>query len=180
MSDPRLLGLSGALRRNSTNRKLLREAARLFGPCDFFEADLTLPLYNGDDEAATGVPASVQSLSRQIGEADAVIISTPEYNKGLSGVLKNALDWVSRTDANPWHGKPVAVMSAAAGRSGGERGQAMLRQCLVPFSPKVLQGPELHLAGSAKAFDDEGQLVGDLYVKTLTDLMQALRAEMAH
>ena len=178
MPELRLLGLSGALRRDSTNRQLLREAAHLFGPCDFFEADLNLPLYNGDDEAATGVPASVQALARQIGEADAVVISTPEYNKGLSGVLKNALDWVSRTDGNPWQDKPVAVMSAAAGRAGGERGQAMLRQCMVAFGPRILQGPEMHLAASSNAFGDDGHLKNEQYIATLTQLMAGLRQEV--
>ncbi|MEP5088135.1 MAG: NADPH-dependent FMN reductase, partial [Paracoccaceae bacterium] len=97
MPHPTLLGLSGSLRKQSTNRLLLREAARLFGDAEYIEGDLDFPLYNGDNEAAEGVPASVQILADQIAAADAVVISTPEYNKGLSGVLKNALDWVSRT-----------------------------------------------------------------------------------
>jgi chromate reductase len=178
MPEPTLLGLSGALRHDSTNRKLLREAARHFGPCDYVEADLKLPIYDGDDERATGVPEAVTILAGQIAAADAVIISTPEYNKGLSGALKNALDWVSRTDGNPWQDKPVAVMSAAAGRAGGERGQAMLRQCLVAFRPRLMTGPELHLAASSQAFDENGHLIGELYQKTVAELMGALRAEI--
>ncbi|MEM6372428.1 MAG: NAD(P)H-dependent oxidoreductase, partial [Pseudomonadota bacterium] len=121
MSTPTLLAISGSLRAESTNTKLLREAARLFGPCDLIEGDLNLPLYDGDAEERDGIPASVQTLSDQIEAADAVLISTPEYNKGPSGALKNALDWVSRTEGSPWAGKPVAVMSSAAGRAGGER-----------------------------------------------------------
>ena len=117
MTEPVLLGLSGALRADSTNRKLLREAARLFGPCSFAEADLRLPLYDGDDEAKQGVPDVVQALAAQIAGADAIVVSTPEYNKGPSGVLKNALDWVSRVKENPWKGKPVAIVSATAGRT---------------------------------------------------------------
>ena len=178
MNEPILLGLSGSLRAGSGNRKLLREAARLFGPCTYQEADLRLPLYDGDDESANGIPASVQSLSDQIAAADAVLISTPEYNKGPSGVLKNALDWVSRTDGAPWKGKPVAVMSAAAGRAGGERAQMVLRGFMVPFRPRILQGPEMHLAGVGSAFDDDGLLQGDLYIKTLQELMDALRVEV--
>lgn len=178
MSDPVLLGLSGSLRAGSGNRKLLREAARLFGPCDFTEADLHLPLYDGDQEDATGIPASVQTLSDQIAAADAVILSTPEYNKGPSGVLKNALDWVSRTKGNPWKDKPVAVMSAAAGRAGGERAQMVLRGFMVPFRPLILQGPEMHLADVGNAFDESGQLIGDLYVKTLSALMTDLRSRV--
>ena len=118
MSDPRILGLCGALRGGSTNRKLLLEAARLFGPCRFEEGDLRLPLFDEDDEIAECIPAAVQKLADQIEAADAVLISTPEYNKAPPGVLKNALDWVSRTKGSPWRDKPVAVMSAAAGRAG--------------------------------------------------------------
>lgn len=175
MATPKLLGISGALRKDSTNAMLLREAARLFGDADYSEADINFPLYNGDDEAATGVPASVQTLSDQIEAADAVIISTPEYNKGPSGALKNALDWVSRTEGSPWSGKPLAVMSAAAGRAGGERAQMVLRGFMVPFRPRILQGPEIHLAASYEAFDENGQLKGELYVKELSTLMASLR-----
>ena len=176
MARHSLLGISGSLRTEATNRKLIREAARLYGPADYVEADLNLPLYDGDAESADGIPAGVQTLADQIAAADAVVISTPEYNKGPSGVLKNALDWVSRTDSNPWMNKPVAVMSAAAGRAGGERAQMVLRGFMVPFRPRILQGPEVHLAGSSNEFDDDGQLTGELYIKTLQQLMDDLRA----
>jgi chromate reductase, NAD(P)H dehydrogenase (quinone) len=179
MSLPVLLGLSGALRADATNRRLIAEAARLFGPSDFAVADLKLPLYDGDDEDTTGIPDGVQRLADQIAGADAIVISTPEYNKGVSGVLKNALDWVSRTRPNPWRDKPVAVMSAAAGRSGGERGQSMLRSCMVAFQPRILQGPEIHIAASRDAFDENGHLIDLRYAKSLQRLMQDLRAEIA-
>ncbi|NOD32973.1 MULTISPECIES: NADPH-dependent FMN reductase [unclassified Ruegeria] len=177
MSQPTLLGLSGSLRQDASNRKLLREAARLFDPTHFVEADLNLPLYDGDLEEGEGIPAAVQSLADQIAQADAVIISTPEYNKGPSGVLKNALDWVSRTQGNPWADKPVAVMSAAAGRAGGERAQMILRSFMVPFQPRILQGPEIHLANSSNEFDEHGKLASERYEKSLHKLMQKLRAE---
>jgi chromate reductase len=178
LADYTLLGISGALRASSTNTKLLAEAARLFGDCTYSKANLHLPLYDADDESATGVPDAVQELSDQIAAADAILISTPEYNKGPSGVLKNALDWISRTKGSPWKGKPVAVMSAAAGRAGGERAQLVLRTFLVPFQPRVLPGPEVHLAGSGNQFDENGRLTGELYLKTLSDLMQNLKAEI--
>ncbi len=173
-----LLGISGSLRKDATNRKLIREAARLFGADEFIEADINLPLYNGDDEAASGVPEAVQALSDQIAAADAIVISTPEYNKGPSGALKNALDWVSRTPDRPWTGKPVAVMSAAAGRAGGERAQLILRSYMVPFRARVLAGPEVHLAGSSREFDADGKLTSEIYIKTLQELMDALKAEI--
>lgn len=177
MSDPILLGLSGSLRKDATNRKLMREAARLFEPGSFVEADLNLPLYDGDLEANEGIPASVQTLADQIAQAHAIVISSPEYNKGPSGVLKNALDWVSRTEGNPWKEKPVAVMSAAAGRAGGERAQMILRAFMVPFQTRILQGPEIHLASSSNEFDENGQLSNERYEKSLHALMQKLRSE---
>jgi len=98
MADPKLLGISGSLRKASTNTMLVREAARLFGPADFTMADIRMPLYDGDLEEASGIPAEAMTLHGQIRDADAIIISTPEYNKNLPGVLKNALDWVSCKD----------------------------------------------------------------------------------
>ncbi len=175
MATPKLVGISGSLRDASTNTKLLKEASRLFGENDFTLIDIRFPLYDGDDEAANGVPEMVKKAAAQIAEADAVIISTTEYNKGPSGVLKNGLDWISRVEGAPWNGKPVAVMSAAAGRAGGERAQMILRGFMVPFRPRILQGPEIHLANSSEQFDDNGHLTGEMYVKELTELMQSLR-----
>lgn len=178
MAQAKLFGISGSLRKGSHNSLLLAEAARLFGDAVYTEADINLPLYNGDDEEAHGVPAAVDALAQQIADADAVLISTPEYNKGPSGALKNALDWISRSDVKPWGGKPVAVMSAAAGRAGGERAQMVLRGFMVPFRPMILQGPEIHVAASYEAFDENGQLTGEMYIKDLTALMDGLRAEI--
>ncbi|NPD21749.1 NADPH-dependent FMN reductase, partial [Alterinioella nitratireducens] len=109
--------------------------------------------------------------------ADAVAISTPEYNQSLSGVLKNALDWVSRVKGNPWADKPVAIMSAAAGRAGGARAQYALRLALNPFQPRLLTGPEVMVAGPDGEFDAEGRLTGALYRDALSALMAKLRAE---
>ncbi|PIE10794.1 MAG: NADPH-dependent FMN reductase [Rhodobacterales bacterium] len=172
-----LLGISGALRAASTNSMLIREAARLFAPDEFIEADLRLPLYDGDLEA-DGIPAEVQTLADQIARADAIVISTPEYNKAPSGVLKNALDWVSRTEGSPWQDKPVAIMSSAAGRAGGERTQFALRLMLVPFRARVLAGPEVMVAGAGRAFGEDGQLTDESALKLLAAQMKALRAEI--
>lgn len=170
-----LLGLSGALRAGSVNRKLIREAARLFRPGTFIEADLRLPLYDGDIEDNEGIPPGVQRLADQIAAADAVVISTPEYNQSLSGVLKNALDWVSRVEGSPWKGKPVALMSAAAGRAGGARANYALRLAMTPFKTHLLQS-EVLVAGAAKEFDAEGRLLAERSLKALADQMAELRA----
>lgn len=178
MPETVILTLSGSLRREATNRKLLLEAVRLLGDVSHVEAELDLPLYDGDVESRDGVPAAVQQLADQIAAADAVLISTPEYNKGPSGVLKNALDWISRTDGRPWADKPVALMSAAAGRTGGEQAQMVLRAFMVPFQPRMIAGPPVHLAGSGGQFDDAGHLTSDQYLTTLSALMQNLQTEI--
>jgi len=177
MASGQLLGICGSLRAGSYNRKLMREAARLYDPAEFVEADLRLPLYDGDLEDAQGIPAEVQRLADQIADADAVVISGPEYNKGLSGVLKNALDWVSRTKGGPWRDKPVAIMAATGGRAGGERTQWTLRLCLMPFRPRVLAGPEVLVGNTSDQFDDAGRLVNERYRAALTELMSQLREE---
>ncbi len=178
MAMPKLVGLSGSLRKASHNSLLLAEAARLFGDAEFSQLDINFPLYNGDDEVATGIPAIVKAAEQQIAEADAVLISTTEYNSGPSGVLKNALDWISRVEGNPWEHKPVAVMSAAGGRAGGERAQVVLRGFLTAFRPRLLTGPQIHVAASHEAFDEDGRLKGALYIKELTHLMEMLRNDI--
>ncbi len=147
MGTGHILGISGSLRAGSLNTRLLAEAERLFDPARITRA------------------------------ADAVIISGPEYNKSISGVLKNALDWVSRTKPNPWRDKPVALMSATAGRAGGERAQWIMRLALNPFRPRLLVGPEVLVGSAASQFDEAGRLINDRYLAALTELMAALRTE---
>jgi chromate reductase len=177
MPELTLLGIPGALRAASTNRLLLAEARRAFGDATHTEADLRMPLFDEDVEIAGGFPEPVLRLHAQIGAADAIVIATPEYNKALPGVLKNALDWVSRVPGAVWRDKPVAIMSAADGRAGGERSQFSLRLCLTAFRPRLLTGPEVLIAKSREAFDETGHLKEPRYTKTLTELMTQLRAE---
>ena len=112
-----LLGIPGALRAESTNRKLVREAARLYGG-PFAEADIRMPLFDEDLETAKGIPPEAQRLFDRIAAAEAVVISSPDYNKSIPGVLKNALDWVSRIKGNQWKDKPLILIGAADGREG--------------------------------------------------------------
>lgn len=177
MSELKLVGLCGSLRKESWNRKLMHAAKEAFGPAEFAEGNLRLPLFDEDLEAQ-GIPAEVTGLKELIANADAVVIACPEYNKAPPGVLKNALDWLSRGGA-PWKGKPVAIVSAAAGRAGGERTQFALRLMMVPFRPYLLQGPEMLLSSPSKAFDDQGNLTDEMAMKLLKELMQGLRS-VAH
>jgi chromate reductase len=171
----KLLGISGSLRKGSFNTMLVKEAARLFDPSEFTLADIRFPLYDGDIEASEGLPEPVQTLIAQINDSDCIVISTPEYNSNISGVLKNALDWISRSRPMPLGGKPVAILSAAAGRTGGARSQFSLRHCLTPFRPNILQGPEMLVAGAHSAFDDDGRLKDETTTEILGNLMDALK-----
>lgn len=175
MADLTLLGISGSLRAGSYNRKLLAEARARFAPARYLEGDLRLPLYDGDLEEREGVPEAVTRLTDQIAEADAVVIAAPEYNKGVTGVMKNALDWISRVPGFPLADKPTALISANAGRTGGETGQFMLRTCLVPLRPSVLEYPTVMVAGASEHFDAEDRLVTESYAKALDALMAKLR-----
>lgn len=174
MADLTLLGICGSLRSASTNRLLMHEAARRFAPARFIDGDLRFPLFDEDLEDE-GIPEAVTRLARQIEEADAVLVLTPEYNKGLSGSLKNALDWVSRVEGNPWRDKPVALLSAASGAAGGPRAQAMARLCLTAFRPHLLPGPEVMVGQTSKQWDDAGRLTNARAIELLDELMDDLR-----
>ena len=172
----KLLGISGSLRKGSTNTMLVREAARLFDPAEFVMADLNLPLFNEDVEAE-GNPPEVEALNQQIRDADAIVISTTEYNKSPSGVLKNALDWVSRPRPAPMVGKPTAVLSAAAGIAGGQRAKSAMYLYLIPFQVELVLHPEVNVGDSGNAFDDEGRLTNERTAGALGALMDALKAK---
>ncbi len=171
----RLLGISGSLRRESTNTKLVREAARLFEPGEFVLADLRLPLFDEDLEAE-GTPEPVQRLCEEIRAADAIVISTPEYNKAFPGVLKNALDWVSRPSPMPTVGKPTAIVSASAGIAGGQRAKSGLYLTLIPFGIDFVFEPEVNLGQSGSKFDEQGRLTDPAAEKFLGKLMANLKA----
>ena len=177
MSDLKLVGLCGSLRKESTNRLLMQEAARRFAPASFIEGNLRLPLFDQDIQNDQGIPDAVQELSDQISAADAVVLATPEYNKGVSGAMKNALDWISRTKNAPWKDKPIAVISASSGMQGGARAHSMLRTLMLPFNPRLVPGPEVMLGQAASQFDENGHLTSETGIKLLSELMDKLRAE---
>jgi chromate reductase len=172
----RILGIAGSLREGSYNRSLLR-AAREHLPegVDLVDHDLrALPFYNGDVEA-TGDPEAVVRFKQAIREADALLIATPEYNRGVPGVLKNAIDWASRPPlASPLTGKPVAIMGASTGRGGTARAQEQLRAALEFSRADVLEQPEVLVPEAFMRFDEQGELVDGGIRAELADLVDSL------
>jgi NAD(P)H-dependent FMN reductase len=163
----KILAFAGSTRRESLNKRLVRVAAagaREAGAevtvLDL--AQLPLPLYDGDLEAAEGLPANARRLKTLMAEHDGFLISSPEYNSSLSAVLKNAIDWVSRREADEpplvaFAGKAAALMSASPGALGGLRGLVHLRAILGNLGILVLP-QQRAVGGAAKAFDEDGTL----------------------
>lgn len=169
----RVVGLVGSLRAGSYNRALLRAAATV-APADvevLVDGDLgLLPFFNEDTEGAR-TPAPVHDLRRQVADGDAVLVATPEYNGGMPGVLKNALDWLSRpTGESVLAGRPVAVVGTSPGRRGAVRAQAEVRRVLTAIGAEVLDD-ELPVPSARHVFTPEGGLVDD-------DLLERLRGHV--
>jgi chromate reductase len=158
----RTLAFAGSLRRGSFNRALLEAAVELAPPeMDVEVFDLTpVPLFNADVEAE-GDPESVTGLKNAIRSADLLLISTPEYNQGLSAVTKNAVDWASRPPRpQVLDGKPVVIMGATPGRLGTVSAQGQLRRSLSALNAHVMPQPRLLIAGVGKLIVD-GLLVDE-------------------
>jgi chromate reductase, NAD(P)H dehydrogenase (quinone) len=151
----RLLGLSGSLRRNSYSTVILRELqGELEKNVDFEIRDSRLPLYNEDEDGANS-PESVQEFRQAIAAADALVIVTPEYNHGLPGVLKNALDWASRPSGRSvLEGKRTLVISNSSGFTGGVRAQAQANETLLATSAMILPGRQVVIGGVADKIRD--------------------------
>jgi chromate reductase, NAD(P)H dehydrogenase (quinone) len=157
-------GIAGSLRRGSYNRALLR-AARELSPegmeVRIFDRLAEIPLYNQDVEAE-GDPESVQALKRAIAEAGALLIATPEYNHGVPGVLKNAIDWASRPPRKSvLGGKPAAIFGASPGITGSARAQTQLRQAFVFTDTPTLTQPEILVYRAHEKFDEQGRLTDE-------------------
>ena len=173
-----VLAISGSLRSKSTNTGLLRAAQRVV-PAGmsielFYLGDI--PLYNSDVEAA-GDPDPVIRLKRSIDRADAVLIATPEYNRSIPGVLKNAIDWASRPPRySVLDRKPVALMGATTGMSGTANAQEHLRLALAFPGAQTMLEPELLVTHSREKFDEDGNLVDEATRAELRALLEALRA----
>jgi chromate reductase len=170
-------GIAGSLRGGSLNRALLR-AARELAPSGvevrIFDRLREIPPYDGDLEAA-GDPEPVQALKRAIGDADALLIATPEYNHGVPGVLKNAIDWASRPPrGSVLAGKPAAVLGASPGITGTARAQSQLRQAFVFTDTPVLPQPEILVYRAHEKFDADGRLTDERTREFVARLLVAL------
>jgi chromate reductase len=174
-----ILGIAGSLRKASYNRGALRAAQSLCpegASIEVFELD-GIPAFNQDDER--NPPPKVQDLKNRVRGADAILLVTPEYNYGLPGVLKNALDWASRPYGdNAWNGKPVAIMSAALSMGGGVRAQYQLRQAFVFLNMDAVVQPEVAIGNAAERFDQQGNLKDETSKKLIGQLLQNLVAKV--
>ena len=172
----RILGIVGSLREGSYNRSLLRAARELLpAGVELVEHDIAaLPFYDGDVEAA-GDPETVVRFKQAIRDSDALLIATPEYNRGVPGVLKNAIDWASRPPlGSPLTGKPVAIMGASTGRGGTARAQEQLRAALEFSRATVVEQPEVLVPEAFMRFDEHGELVDGGIRAELAELIDTL------
>ncbi|HVK75889.1 MAG TPA: NAD(P)H-dependent oxidoreductase [Kofleriaceae bacterium] len=156
----RLLGVAGSLRKASLNRALLRAIADALpagaATLELFDGLGALPTFDPDSPAE---PEPVARWKQALAAADGVVIATPEYNYSIPGVLKNAIDWASRPPpTSPLRNKPMGIVSAATGISGGMRAQYHLRQILVYTNSPVMLQPEVILPRAHERFDAAGQL----------------------
>lgn len=174
-----ILGIAGSLRRGSYNRALLRAAEDLVPEnvvLEVYEGLAGIPPYD-EDLRMSGNPDVVRDLNDRVRAADALLIISPEYNYGIPGVLKNAIDWVSRPDGDvptPLRRKPVAIAGAAPGNFGTVRMQNALRQTLLYTETPVMQRPELYVFHAAERFDENLRLIDE----TTKAMVRSLLAEL--
>jgi chromate reductase len=158
-----VLAIPGSLRRNSYNRALLEAAAKLAPPgmsIDVYDSLDTLPVFNEDLEQPT-LPG-VTRLRQAVASSDGLLIATPEYNQSVPGVVKNMIDWLSRShDDAGLDGRPVAVTGVTTGPWGTRIAQTLLRQMLTSAQAWVLPQPTLFLRDASNLFDKDGVLVDE-------------------
>ncbi len=162
MASYKIAILVGSLRKESINRKIARTICAIRGDnlgCAMVDIS-NLPLYNQDYDNSPDEPEAYRSFRQQIAAADGILFCTPEYNRGVPGVLKNAVDVGSRPyGSSVWNGKPAAIISASPGAIGGFGANHQLRQACVFLNMPVMQQPEAYLGGvSEDSFDADGCL----------------------
>src|SRR5258707_6548597 len=175
----RIVGVSGSLRRASFSTSLIRLLAQRAGPGMVISlAEMSeIPLYN-EDLDGDPKPAAVQAINAAIAESDGVLIVTPEYNHGVPGVLKNALDWASRPVSNSvLKGKPVSIISSSLAFTGGVRAQYQLRETLIAMQAYVVPGPEVVVGGVHTKFKDE-TFLDESTLNFMLESLERLRSEI--
>lgn len=172
----KILAISGSLRRESHNTRLLRalaEEAPAGIDVELWDGLRAIPPYDADEDVAPG-PETVEAMRAAVAEADAVIIATPEYNSSVPGALKNALDWASRPFAtNVFRNKPVAVIASSSGAFGGVWAAADLRKILGTMGSRVTD-VEVAVGHADQKFGDDGDLVDDAIRGQLRDALATL------
>lgn len=168
----RIIGLSGSLRGGSWNTKLLRAAGdRMPQGCELAVADIKeIPLYDQDIEDGDGIPQAVEALKDSIADADGLLLATPEYNGSMPGVLKNAIDWLSRPGKDiprVFGDKPVALMGATTGGLGTVLSQNAWLPVLRQLKTRPWFGGRLLVSDAANRFDDSGSITDDVVSKQL-------------
>ena len=179
MSQPiHVFGFCGSLRHGSYNAALLRVAQQELPASmtlDAYDRLREVPPYD-EDERTKGLPESVTDLRARIAKADAVLFVTPEYNFSIPGVLKNAIDWVSRPPDQPFAGKPCAMMGGSGNFNGTARAQYHLRQMCVYLDMHPVNKPEVFVTKVHEKIDAEGKLTDEPTRKIIRDLLVALEA----
>jgi chromate reductase, NAD(P)H dehydrogenase (quinone) len=177
----KLVGIAGSLRRGSLNAALLRAAAELApeGVELAIGSIRGIPLYDGDLEAAEGVPGPVAALKDRIAAADGLILATPEYNNSLPGVLKNAVDWLSRPPADigrVFGGKPVALIGASPGGFGTVLAQNAWLPVVRTLGAELWSGGRLLVSRAQAAFAGDGTLADEQVREQLRTFLQGFAA----
>ena len=179
-----IVGLSGSLRKGSFNTSLLRTAAGLMpaGVTLSIETIHGIPLYDADEEAASGIPARVEELKNAIAAADGLLLVTPEYNNSIPGVFKNAIDWLSRPPADigrVFGAKPVAIMGASPGGFGTILSQDAWLPVLRTLGTKPWFGAKLYVSRAGSVFDAAGNMTDesakDMLRKFLAGFAESLK-----
>ncbi len=179
-----ILAIAGSLREKSFNAMLLRAAAELAPAGTTVETASIkdIPLYDGDVEAAAGIPPVVQALKERIAAAPGVLLVTPEYNNSVPGVFKNAIDWTSRPSADigrVYGGKPIGVIGATPGLGGTSLAQAAWLPVLRTLGTLPFFGARVQVASAGKVFDEHGRLTDPTVRGQVEKYMAAFAAFVA-
>ncbi|HXP84637.1 MAG TPA: NADPH-dependent FMN reductase [Bryobacteraceae bacterium] len=174
---PRILGISGSLRRGSYNTALLNAAVPLVEVGTELEiaSIRSIPLYDGDVEASEGLPQAVQDLKARVIASDGLLLVTPEYNNGIPGVFKNAIDWMSRPSADiakVFGNRPVAVIGASPGPFGTLLSQTSWLPTLRTLGTRPWFGGRLLVSRAGHVFNESGELVDEAVRNQLREFLR--------